>query len=64
MGVGPSPGALVGRVGKNGKVFLIGDSYRGKPGEAGTLYLSIVPSAWGNASQGEYTVTITRDAAR
>jgi hypothetical protein len=45
-------------VGRSGKVFLIGEDYKGKPGEEGRLYLSIIPSAWNNASSGEYTVTI------
>ena len=35
--IGQSPGALLGRVGRSGKVFLIGEDYRGKPGEEGKL---------------------------
>jgi hypothetical protein len=59
--VGPQghpPGALLGRIGKNGTPFLIGEDYRGRPAEGGKLYLSIAPSPWNNASSGEYIATI------
>jgi hypothetical protein len=58
-GKGPYPGgALLGRVGTAGKVFLLGADYIGTAPEDGKLYLSIVPSAWNNASTGTYTVTV------
>jgi hypothetical protein len=58
-GKGPHPGgALLGRVGPGGKVFVLGADYSGTAQEDGKLYLSIVPSAWNNASTGSYTVTI------
>jgi hypothetical protein len=58
-GKGPYPGgALLGRVGPGGKVFVLGADYSGTAQEDGKLYLCIVPSAWNNASNGSYTVTI------
>jgi hypothetical protein len=54
----PLPGTLLGRIGENGTVFTIGSGYEGTPGEAGRLYLHIVPSPWNNASTGTYRVQI------
>ena len=53
------PGMLLGRVGENGKVFVVGDRYEGKPSEEGKLYLQIVPSPWNNPSAGSYEVKVT-----
>jgi hypothetical protein len=54
-------GALVGRVGENGKSFLIGERYEGSPSEEGKLYLHIVPSPWNNASTGNFRVRVHAD---
>jgi hypothetical protein len=54
-------GALVGRVGDTGKIFLIGERYDGSPGDEGRLWMQIVPSPWNNASTGSYRVRITTD---
>jgi hypothetical protein len=54
-------GTLLGRVGVNGKVFVIGDSYDGVPTQEGKLFLHIVPSPWNNASTGTYRVRIRTD---
>lgn len=54
-------GALVGRVGENGKAFLIGERYEGNVAEEGKLYLQIVPSPWNNASTGNYRVRVQTD---
>lgn len=51
-------GALVGRVGENGRVFLIGERYEGNPSEEGKIYLHIIPSPWNNASGGSFRVRI------
>ena len=56
-------GALIGKVGENGKAFLIGDRYEGSAAEEGKLYLQIVPSPWNNASSGQYRVRIQTDHA-
>lgn len=56
-------GALVGKIGPNGKAFLIGESYEGTPSGEGRLYLHIVPSPWNNASTGTYRVRLRTDHA-
>lgn len=51
--------ALVGRIGKNGKPFLVGDEYRGKADKAGRLYLAIVAFSYNPAGAvGKYTVKL------
>ncbi len=56
-------GALVGKIGENGKAFYIGDRFDGAANEEGKLYLQIVPSPWNNASTGTYRVRIQTDHA-
>ena len=44
---GPIHGRLViGRIGENGKPFLVGDRFESSVGEEGKLFLHIVPSPW------------------
>lgn len=52
------PGTLLGRIGENGKEFVVGERYSGRVPEPGKLYLHIVPSPWGNTSVGEYKVKV------
>jgi hypothetical protein len=54
-------GTLLGRVGANGKVFVVGESYQGVPAQEGKLFFHIVPSPWNNASTGAYHVKIRTD---
>lgn len=54
-----NPGQLLGRVGKTGKTFIVGEKYKGTPGEAGRLYLRAHPSPWGNQIQGTYNVKVS-----
>jgi hypothetical protein len=54
-------GSLIGRVGENGKPFLIGDRYETPVGDEGKLYLHIVPSPWNSPSVGSYHVRIHTD---
>ncbi len=56
-------GSLVGKVGENGKTFVVGEHYDGAPGEEGKLYLHIVPSPWNNASVGNYQVRVATEQA-
>lgn len=56
-------GALVGKIGENGKAFHIGERYDGAANEEGKLYVQIVPSPWNNASSGQYRVRIQTDHA-
>jgi len=53
-------GALGGRIGDAGPLFLVGSSYRGRATAAGTLQLILVMNAQGQPHSGEYTVTVTR----
>jgi hypothetical protein len=50
--------ALVGQIGKNGKPFLIGASYRGKASAAGTLFIGVVPFRRNLEATGAYKVKI------
>jgi hypothetical protein len=52
-------GALIGKVGDQGKPFLIGEKYSGTSQTDGKLFLRIAPSPWGNESSGEYKVKIS-----
>lgn len=54
-------GALIGKIGENGKAFMIGERYEGTPTEEGRVYLQIVPSPWNNASSGSFRVRIAMD---
>jgi len=56
-------GALIGRIGENGKTFLIGDRFEGSATEEGKLYLLIVPSPWNNTSAGNYRVRLETASA-
>ncbi len=59
VGVGQNlPGALLGKIGDDGPVFVIGEQFDGTPARDGKLFLQIVPSPWGNASAGTYHVKI------
>jgi len=52
-------GALIGKVGENGKCFHIGERHESNAAEEGKIYVLIVPSPWNNASTGNYRVNIT-----
>jgi hypothetical protein len=51
-------GTLIGRIGENGPVFLIGERFEGD-GSDGKLWLQIVPSPWNAPSVGTFSVRIT-----
>jgi hypothetical protein len=50
-------GALLGRIGESGEIFLIGTRYQGKSPRTGKLQLQITPSPFGG-STGSYTARI------
>ncbi len=52
-------GALLGRIGENGRPFLVGRRLTRTFDQEGKLYLHIVPSPWNNASTGSYRVRIS-----
>lgn len=54
-----SPGALIGRIGEHGRIFVLGSRYEAPAAEDGKLYLRIVPSNAGVDSSGGYDVRVT-----
>jgi hypothetical protein len=66
----PSPngahlsGALIGRVGTSGEVFLVGEKYYGTPKESGKLYLRLAPSPWPGQASGTFKVSISPNPIR
>jgi hypothetical protein len=54
-------GSLIGRIGENGKPFLIGERFEAPVGDEGRLFLHIVPSPWNCPSVGSYHVRIHTD---
>jgi hypothetical protein len=51
-------GALLGRVGESGTVFVIGDRLQNTSSHEGKLYLQIAPNPWNDQSSGTYKVKI------
>jgi hypothetical protein len=62
-GMHPS-GALLGRIGTNGEVFVIGEKYNGTPKGSGKLYLRMAHSPWPQQATGSFKVIITPNPAR
>jgi hypothetical protein len=54
-------GSLIGRIGENGKPFLVGERYETPVGEEGKLFLHIVPSPWNSPSVGTFHVRVHTD---
>jgi hypothetical protein len=54
-------GALIAKVGENGKVFAVGEKFEGVAPEEGKVFLQIVPSPWNNASSGSYRVRLSME---
>jgi hypothetical protein len=57
---GRKPGVLVGKIGKDGKEFVIGAEYEGEAQDSGKLFMRILTSPWQNSSAGEYKVTVSQ----
>lgn len=51
-------GALLGKIGKDGREFVIGDHLQFLADKQGTLRVAIVPSPWNNTSTGNYTLNV------
>jgi hypothetical protein len=56
---GFAAGALLGRVGEDGPVFVVGPRFEGRIARGGKLYLRIVPLAGGGAPSGSYQVKVS-----
>jgi hypothetical protein len=51
--------SLIGKIGKNGKPFLVGTQHKSKPRKTGDLYLAVVPfSHYPQGASGSYQVKI------
>jgi hypothetical protein len=55
----PLPGTLLGRIGEQGRVFVIGSRYEGTASEDGKLYLRIAPNSANSESSGTYDVRVS-----
>jgi hypothetical protein len=53
------PGTLVGKIGEDGAVFVIGRKYEGTSSTEGKLYLRIIPLNGSGGSTGNYQVKIS-----
>jgi hypothetical protein len=51
-------GVLMGRIGENGKVFVVGSHFEGTATDDGKLYLRITPSPYNIDSSGTYDVRV------
>jgi hypothetical protein len=53
-------GMLLGKIGDDGEIFIVGERYEGTPETEGKLMLHIGPSQWNCASAGNYDVKVSR----
>jgi hypothetical protein len=53
-------GMLLGKIGEDGEIFIVGERYEGTPETEGKLFLHIGPSQWNAVSQGSFDVKIQR----
>ncbi|HEV8060008.1 MAG TPA: hypothetical protein VGP68_09050 [Gemmataceae bacterium] len=54
-------GSLIGRIGQNGRTFLVGTKYEGIATEDGKLYLRIMPSPYNADSSGTFDVQVNSE---
>lgn len=57
-GASMSPGALLGRIGETGSIFVLGSRYEAPAHEDGKLYIRIAPSTDGSRPSGSYDIRI------
>jgi hypothetical protein len=53
-------GLLIGKIGEDGDIFIIGERYEGTPLQTGVLYLQINPSPYSQQSSGSFDVRAAR----
>jgi hypothetical protein len=53
-------GMLLGKIGEDGEIFIVGERYDGMPETEGTLFLHIGPSQWNAQSAGQFDVKVAR----
>ncbi|HZY90217.1 MAG TPA: Hint domain-containing protein [Gemmataceae bacterium] len=56
---GYQAGTLLGRLGEDGPVFVVGQQFQGPSGRGGKLYLRVVPLANGTGPAGAYQVKVS-----
>jgi hypothetical protein len=52
-------GMLLGKIGEDGEIFVVGDRFEGMPETEGKLFLHIGPSQWNAQCVGQYDVKIS-----
>jgi hypothetical protein len=57
-------GALLGRIGTDGKVFVVGERYSEPAKGSGKLYLRINPGIWGYPTTGTYAINVSAGVNR
>jgi hypothetical protein len=53
-------GMLLGKIGDDGEIFVVGERYEGTPEHEGKLMLHIGPSQWNVPSAGNYDIKVSR----
>jgi hypothetical protein len=53
-------GMLLGKIGDDGEIFVVGERYEGTPETEGKLMLHIGPSQWNCPSAGNYDIKVSR----
>lgn len=53
-------GMLLGKIGDDGEIFIVGERFEGTPETEGKLLLHIGPSQWNQGSAGNYEVKVAR----
>jgi hypothetical protein len=53
------PGALLGRIGDNGAIFVIGERFENSPKQEGKLFVQIAPSPYSDNCSGSYKLKIS-----
>ena len=51
---------LLGKIGEEGEMFIVGERYEGMPETEGKLFLHIGPSQWNAQSAGQFDVKVSR----
>jgi hypothetical protein len=54
-----APGTLLGKIGENGSIFVIGEKYETTPKQEGKLLVQIAPSPWQEVCSGTYKLKVT-----
>ena len=53
------PGALIGRIGDSGQLFVVGEKYESSSKPEGKLFLLVAPSPWGDPCSGTFKIKVS-----